>query len=1733
MSGPTYGGTRLTIEGSNLGQSFEEISNRISVGNVPCRPIEEEYRPSNRIVCITGPVMSNRFASIGQQQHLSGKRFDSSLIIDPLDSSSSPSSSSSSSSIGTIFGDVTVGNRAGFSVYNQKFQFKSIYLRDHQPRFGPQSGGTRITLTGINLNVGSSIQVFLDELPCLVELSLISSEQIVCKTSPSKQPSRAIRQLRLIIDDAQIIRDENVFYYTQDPTISRIFPLRSYLSGGRPINVYGTNLTSVQVSKMVILDLTTGKRVNESICQLQDDTRMQCPSPAVNLASLDQLADSQWNEHNYDPYSGSSSTWIPIAAATNNNQRLSTPPVAQEESTVRFRVSFIMDDVWRRKDLHTSSNNNNNNLLLNTEISYTSDPKVYPFASAEYKSSQESTSLISVDNGDLSMNNAILHQAATHGKHQTDQYQLDSDTYLLQPGEPILVLYGEHLRTAISDYEITVTIGMDLCNFTQLTQTKIICSVPLDHMATPTDEEGHQTQRELPLVVVRIGFNLRYEIGYVQYHPQLVEQIFQNVANTSPNAQQQLAFMRAAGPNYIPRENESFFQKLGQYVLSTILLAIYMLLAVSLIIFLYSTFLIGYRYQQTSKFRNYFKTVQSVIDTVEESVKSQCRLNSMALQSELNELIRHVDLSGCPIFPLRQHIMKVFFPGIKNHPLAVPVKSSFSANTTNSNILNIGMEQQQLQHQPIMHPIQIHSSTIQRPLMSANSLEHTPIEHFERLIMNKSFLITFINTLERQPSFTIRDKVNVASLLMVCLLNRLDYATDVMRTLLLQLIERSVNRNQLIYEKIEGSSPGIGLKQANQSSFKSRAFGFLKSLPISKARALSNQTSRGNNLSRVVSGSANSLMNSTQVAAQMLLARVGGKCSPPNYLMDNQNQASAGSPLEENVNSMTLNGKLGHCMSTTTFNQPNALIQTIEGRVVSGGKQQARSRARCFSPINEPFDRFSSMAQLDISTSQASSQLSSGNRIGQENCNGVARSCSSSGTNQTGHSDGSSIHLMLRRTESIVEKMLTNWLAINMHDSLHGEAGRALYMMFEALRYQLDRGPVDAVSGEARNSLSDSKLLREFGLVYRIVNLYVIVDTEILNSNKENTSNQGEPQSIYDDPIITLQTNNSNDYQTSANNTITLSLRVLDCDTISQVKTKVLNALYRNSPFSSRLSIDDVELSMRQQLQSNGVHYNTINLRDEDYSNTTAPNGMKRLNTLGHYGVNDQAILMLNKKRNSRLEQGQTNLTEMLDNNYNNPYSEIQYGSLIGANNIIGISPIRNKNVQRARWHLVRPDLVDSSISQRASLYIQQHLHEQSEDSSPAPNSPSMMLLDNSIAASNQLRQQTYYHPSSTSNSSLGNGTLDAVNPNSMSTSVDVTNNLLTIKGNERVPPAQQPIYCQIGSISTRSQHDAADSGYYCQINQGNNSDYQSSEQRARRDQHQVACLNMLFSSKGSVQNYIDDFFKTILSAKSFDTVPDQMVNNKFNTVLCGNLTATNGRDRGLPNSACPPAVKWLFDLLDEAAMVNGISDQGVIHSWKSNAFLLRFWLNLVKNPNHILDVDKSNTLDANLSVIAQALIDTCSNANFDNKAKVSYNPRLCSHKEISKHFLTINDTNNIYSQYKIFYHTIKDSTMNKILFAKDIPKYKSLVKQFYQDIANSKPVSDQEVVEHMSSQINAAGANSFDTNLALKELCVYAVNYGMELMSALNNDFNCQQLSLAHELEQCFRSFTVFEAYR
>ena len=164
--------------------------------------------------------------------------------------------------------------------------------------------------------------------------------------------------------------------------------------------------------------------------------------------------------------------------------------------------------------------------------------------------------------------------------------------------------------------------------------------------------------------------------------------------------------------------------------------------------------------------------------------------------------------------------------------------------------------------------------------------------------------------------------------------------------------------------------------------------------------------------------------------------------------------------------------------------------------------------------------------------------------------------------------------LLLRRTESVAERMLTNWLTFCLHGYImvrqrecggrRGEStlllplseisptlasplstipshqvptpspapspsflisqehmGQPLYLLFRAVKNQLEKGPIDVITEEARYSLSEQKLICQK------------MDVEVI------------------------------DVGVDLEDGLRVPLKMLDCDTISQAKEKLLDAMYR------------------------------------------------------------------------------------------------------------------------------------------------------------------------------------------------------------------------------------------------------------------------------------------------------------------------------------------------------------------------------------------------------------------------------------------------------------------------------------------------------------------------------------------------------------------------------------------
>lgn len=440
-------------------------------------------------------------------------------------------------------------------------------------------------------------------------------------------------------------------------------------------------------------------------------------------------------------------------------------------------------------------------------------------------------------------------------------------------------------------------------------------------------------------------------------------------------------------------------------------------------------------------------------------------------------------------------------------------------------------------------------------------------------------------------------------------------------------------------------------------------------------------------------------------------------------------------------------------------------------------------------------------------------------------------------------------------------------------------AGEPLFVLYRAIKQQVDKGPVDAITSEARYSLSEEKLIRQ-SIDYKSMTAYISI----------------AQLSCYMTGMEPIGENNET------------PVKVLDCDTVSQVKEKGLDAVYKNMPSSQRPSKDDLDLEWRT------GNTGRLILSDED-STTKGEGEWKRMNTLAHYKVSDGANLTLVPKQSSMYNL--SIMSEKMEKSHK--YETLNFSLKTSPPLSRATSPLNHDPETGYKyWHLVK--------------------HHDGEN-----------------------------------------------------------------KEGERGNKMVSEIY-----------------------------------------------LTRLLATKGTLQKFVDDLFETIFS------------------------TAHRG-------SALPLAIKYMFDFLDDQALQHGITDPEVVHTWKSNSLPLRFWVNLIKNPNFVFDIVKSNIVDSCLSVVAQTFMDACST---------------------SDHRLG------------------KDSPSSKLLYAKDIPVYKDWVERYYQDIKVMPAISDQDM-NAMLAEESRLHAHEFNTNVALHELYKYAYKYTDQLLQTLEEDEFSQKNRLAWKLSQ------------
>ena len=141
------------------------------------------------------------------------------------------------------------------------------------------------------------------------------------------------------------------------------------------------------------------------------------------------------------------------------------------------------------------------------------------------------------------------------------------------------------------------------------------------------------------------------------------------------------------------------------------------------------------------------------MELMESELADECRRAFTELQTDLELVYDRTD-QHLPFNDFRSFAMRFLFPHCKDHV--------------------------------VLQPLQI-PPHLERDEMMKN------LDAFRQLIMHKKFLLCMVRSLEsQQGKFTLVDRCNVASLLMVAFQNDLDYATQILIALLQELIQKTV-----------------------------------------------------------------------------------------------------------------------------------------------------------------------------------------------------------------------------------------------------------------------------------------------------------------------------------------------------------------------------------------------------------------------------------------------------------------------------------------------------------------------------------------------------------------------------------------------------------------------------------------------------------------------------------------------------------------------------------------------------------------------------------------------------------------------------------------------------------------------------------------------------------------------------------------------------------------------------
>ncbi|MGH0119311.1 UNVERIFIED_CONTAM: hypothetical protein FKN15_025782 [Acipenser sinensis] len=660
--GPREGGTRVTIRGENLGLEFKEIVAHVRVAEVECTPVPEGYIPAEQIVCEMGRAEHSQYAG---------------------------------------YVEVCVGEcRPEFMARSYHlYYFVVPNLLELKPSRGPVSGGTTVTITGSNLDAGSNVSITFKDQMCVYHRR--AAKAIVCKSLASQHGYGNVT-VSVRVDRARI-QKELQYEFVEDPTISKLEPEWSIISGSTPVTVSGTNLDIIQ-NPLIRAKYNEVETLNT--CEVLDSTTMICQAPELAVSSNHQ-SDIVERPDEFGFILDNVQTLLIF----NNTNFIYYPNPTFEHLSPSGVLELKPGSPIILKGRNLLPPAPGGNAKLNYTVLIGEKPCTLTVSETQLLC--ESPNLtgrhkVLVRVGGVEFSPGVVHIASDSPLSHTAIVSIAvAGSLLIIFIVVVLIAYKRKSRES----DLTLKrLQMQMDNLES--RVALECKEAVMALSKQIDKACFSSHANHPNAN-RLSADFEVRVGGVEFSPGVV-----HIASDSPLSHTAIVSIAGAG---------------------------------GLLIIFIVVVLIAYK-RKSRESDLTLKRLQMQMDNLESRVALECKEAFAELQTDIHELTSHLDGAGIPFLDYRTYTMRVLFPGIEEHPVLRDLEVP-------------GYRQEQVEK---------------------------GLKLFGQLINNKVFLLSFIRTLESQRSFSMRDRGNVASLIMTVLQSKLEYATDVLKQLLSDLIDKNL-----------------------------------------------------------------------------------------------------------------------------------------------------------------------------------------------------------------------------------------------------------------------------------------------------------------------------------------------------------------------------------------------------------------------------------------------------------------------------------------------------------------------------------------------------------------------------------------------------------------------------------------------------------------------------------------------------------------------------------------------------------------------------------------------------------------------------------------------------------------------------------------------------------------------------------------------------------------------------